>query len=123
MTGRRSGVFLALAAIAVLLVSLAAPAQAAVSVSRAEVSGTRLRIDGRATPSRAITVDGVKMATSSSLGSFRVERSGYTRPADCTVDVNDGSPTALNVRLSGCTESTSTPAPAATPTHRRDAAC
>jgi hypothetical protein len=109
-------VLVALAVLAVLLVSLAAPAQAAVSVSRAEVSGTKMRIDGRATPSRPITVDGVAMATSSGSGSFRVDRSGYSRPADCTVDVNDGSATALNVRLSGCTLSEPTQAPSPTPT-------
>src|SRR5215211_8237175 len=40
------------------------PAHAAVTVSRAELSGTRLRIEGRATANRAITVDGVAMGTS-----------------------------------------------------------
>ncbi len=112
MIGRGFRVAVALA-VAVLMVGLAGPAQAAVSVSRAEVSGTKLRIDGQAAPSRPITVDGVKMTTSSSSGSFRVNRFGYTSPADCTVDVNDGSTTALNVRLSGCTVSTPPPAPAA----------
>jgi hypothetical protein len=104
MTGRRSRVGLVLVALtAVLLVALAGTAQAAVTVSRAEVSGDRLRIEGSATASRPITVDGVQMAISSSSGAFKIDRSGYTSPADCTVDVNDGSAAPVNVRLSGCT--------------------
>jgi len=94
-------------ALAVALVALlvVAPqvAQATVTVSRAEVNGDRLRLDGRAAPSRTITVDGVAMATADSGGAFRIERSGYTPPADCTVDVNDGSASPTPARLSGCT--------------------
>src|SRR5829696_3128415 len=104
MTGRRSRLALALVALtAVLSVAVAGTAQAAVTISRAEVSGDRLRIEGSATASRPITVDGVQMATSSSSGDFKLDRSGYTPPADCTVDVNDGSAAPVNVRLSGCT--------------------
>jgi hypothetical protein len=104
MTGRRSRVGLVLVSLAaVLSVAVAGTAQAAVTVSRAEVSGDRLRIEGSATASRPITVDGVQMATSSSSGAFKIDRSGYTPPADCTVDVNDGSAAPVNVRLSGCT--------------------
>lgn len=103
----------ALAGLPVLTVSLAGPAQAAVSVSRAEVSADKLRIEGQAAASRPITVDGVSMTTSSSTGSFRIDRSGYRSPADCNVDVSDGSATAVNVRLAGCTVSTPPPAPAA----------
>jgi hypothetical protein len=104
MTGRRSRLALVLVALtAVLSVALAGTAQAAVTISRAEVSGDRLRIEGTATASRPITVDGVQMATSSSSGDFKIDRSGYRPPADCTVDVNDGSAAPVNVRLSGCT--------------------
>src|SRR5499426_174312 len=100
MTGRRSRVASALVFLtAVFTVALAGSAEAAVTVTRAEVNGDRLRIEGRATASRPITVDGVQMATSDSSGSFRIERSGFTSPADCTVDVNDGSAAAVNVRL------------------------
>ncbi|HKA69908.1 MAG TPA: putative Ig domain-containing protein [Actinomycetes bacterium] len=107
MTGRRSRVASALVFLtAVFTVALAGSAEAAVTVTRAEVNGDRLRIEGRATASRPITVDGVQMATSDSSGSFRIERSGFTSPADCTVDVNDGSAAAVNVRLSGCTVTT-----------------
>ena len=104
MTGRRSRVGLVLVALtAVLSVAVAGTAQAAVTISRAEVSGDRLRIEGSGTASRPITVDGVQMATSSSSGDFKIDRSGYRPPADCTVDVNDGSAAPVNVRLSGCT--------------------
>ncbi len=94
MRSRTYRVSVALALTSVMLVGLTGSAQAAVSVSRAEVSGTRLRIEGRATANRAITVDGVQMATSDGSGSFKIDRSGYTAPPDCTVDVNDGSATA-----------------------------
>jgi Putative Ig domain len=96
----------------VLLIAMflaAAPAVADVSVSRAEVSGTNLRVEGTATASRDITVDGVVMGRSGSDGRFRIERSGYTAPADCTVDVNDGSATPRTATLSGCTVSSPPP--------------
>src|SRR5215212_4024769 len=75
---------------------VASVAEAAVSISRAELNGSQLRIEGQASPNRTITVDGVAMGTSDGAGSFRIERSGFTAPADCTFDVNDGSasPTA-----------------------------
>ncbi|HEX2072719.1 MAG TPA: putative Ig domain-containing protein [Geodermatophilus sp.] len=91
------------------------PASAAVTVSRAEVDRGNLRIEGRASVNRTITVDGVAMATSDSSGSFRVSRSSYTPPADCTVDVNDGSATPTTVRLNGCTVTASPPPPAVLP--------
>jgi hypothetical protein len=88
---------------------VASVAQGAVSISRAELSGTQLRIEGQATPNTTITVDGVAMGTSDGSGKFRIERTGFTAPADCTVDVNDGSATAATARLSGCTVSSSPP--------------
>ncbi|MEA2323489.1 MAG: hypothetical protein QOD81_3339 [Solirubrobacteraceae bacterium] len=36
----------------------------------------------------------VAMGNSDGSGDFKVSRSGYTTPADCTVDVNDGSAAA-----------------------------
>ncbi len=105
---------IALIVVAACLLLLAMPgvSHAAVSVSRAELSGDRLRIEGTAAPNRTITVDGVAMGTSDGGGRFKIERSGFTAPADCTVDVNDGSPTATTARLSGCTVSTPPPPPA-----------
>ena len=100
------------ALLAVTLLVIAPPAaQAAVSVSRAEVSGGNLRIEGTAAANRTITVDGVAMGSSDGAGRFRVERSGFASPADCTVDVDDGSATAVNARLTGCTVGPPPPAP------------
>src|SRR5215218_1651265 len=102
---------LALVGLLVLIGALvvASVAQAAVSISRAELNGTQLRIEGQASPNHPITVDGVAMGTSDGAGKFRIDRSGFTAPADCTVDVNDGSATAASARLSGCTLSSSPP--------------
>lgn len=109
-----SALRLVLAAVAAVLVVLAMPgvSHAVVSVSRAEVSGDRLRVEGTAAPSRTITVDGVAMGASDGGGRFRVERTGFTPPADCTVAVNDGSANATTARLAGCTETTPPPPPA-----------
>lgn len=82
---------------------IAPPAAAAVSVSRAEVDGSDLRIEGTAVASRDISVDNVVMGRSDSSGEFRIERDGYTAPADCTVDLRDGSSTVTTRTLSGCT--------------------
>jgi hypothetical protein len=106
--------------IASMLMLLLVPqvVHAAVVVSRAEVSSGRLRIEGSAAPGRTITVDGLAMGTSDSGGAFRIERSGYIPPADCTVDVNDGSATPATARLAGCVVATAptSPTPTATPT-------
>lgn len=82
---------------------IASPAVAAVSVSKAEVDGSELRIDGTALASRDISVDNVVMGRSDSSGKFRIERDSYTAPADCTVDLRDGSTTVTTTALSGCT--------------------
>jgi hypothetical protein len=103
-----------LAAVSVSAIALIAPstALADVSVSRAEIRSGTLRLAGIADPNRSITVNGTAMARSDGSGSFRVSRRSYRPPADCTVDVNDGSPTPDTVRLSGCTVR---PAPAPAP--------
>lgn len=100
-----------LALITLLLLSLFLPSQAAaaVSVSKAELKGTSLRVEGTAIANRTITVDGVAMGSSDGSGRFKIERSSFTAPADCTIDVNDGSATASSARLSGCTVQSSPP--------------
>jgi hypothetical protein len=45
------------------------------------------------------------MTTPSSRGAYRIERSGFRPPPDCTVDVDDGAG-AVTARLSGCTVTT-----------------
>ncbi len=105
-----------MAAAMLLLLALPGVSHATVTVSRAEVSGGNVRIEGTAAPNRSITVDGVAMGSSDGSGRFRVERSRFSPPADGTVDVNDGSATAATARLSGCT--VSTPPPPAPPPGR-----
>jgi chitodextrinase len=97
--------------VAVLLdLAVALPAHAAVTVGRAEVSGSNLRLEGTAIASRDIKVDGVVMGRSDSGGKFRIERSAYVPPADCTVDLTDGSATVTSARLTGCTVTQPPPA-------------
>jgi hypothetical protein len=90
-------------------------AQAAVSVSRADLSAGTLRIEGTAVASRDITVDGPVLGRSDSSGRFKLSKSSYTAPADCTVDVNDGSASPRVATLSGCTVSTAPPPASAGP--------
>ena len=99
MATRRKALFgsyttrLAVVGMLVLIGALvvASVAQAAVSISRAELNGTQLRIEGQASPNHTITVDGVAMGTSDGSGKFRIDRSGFTAPADCTITSGNGS--------------------------------
>jgi hypothetical protein len=93
----------------------------AVTVSRAELNGGQLRVEGRnAAPGvqvRVTAIPSTNMAPGSadSSGSFRVEASGF-RSDSCRVTVSDGGRTAdAEATLSGCTPS-SPPPPAPTPT-------
>src|SRR4051794_26078978 len=114
---RRAAAGLLVTALVVLSLTLTIrPASAAVSVSRAELSGTNLRLEGTAIASRDITVDGVVMGRSDSGGRFRIDRTGYTAPADCTVDVNDGSATPRVATLTGCTVTAPPPPSSSAPT-------
>jgi hypothetical protein len=110
----RSTVVAALAVLCTVLLS--STASATVRISRAELNGTQLRIEGTAAPNRTITVNGTAMGTSDSGGNFRVQRDPFTAPADCRVRVDDGSGTPATATLSGCTV-TSAPstAPSTTP--------
>src|SRR5215213_1127347 len=54
---------------------VASVAQAAVSISRAELNGTQLRIEGQASPNHTITVDGVATAASARLSGCTVSSS------------------------------------------------
>jgi hypothetical protein len=98
-----------------LLVGVGQPALASVAVSRAELNSGRLRLEGQATPTHTITVDGAALGSSDAAGSFRIDRSGYPAPADCTVDVNDGSAAPFVARLTGCTVAAPPPPPAPSP--------
>lgn len=101
--GKRTAIAATLLGVLLPGIIISSPAVAAVSVSRAEVSNSTLRIEGTALASRDISVDNVVMGRSDSSGKFRIERSPYTPPADCTVDLRDGSTSVTTRTLSGCT--------------------
>src|SRR4051812_34939477 len=105
---RTTSLTLAAFALAIALIA-PTPALATVTISRAEFSAGNLRIEGSSFAGRPITVDGVAMTTSTSGGGFKISRSGFAAPADCTVDVNDGAPTPVAARLSGCTVTSTAP--------------
>jgi hypothetical protein len=89
---------------------LASPALAAVSITRAELSGSKLRVEGQgATPHTGVTVNGDQASgTSDGSGNFRIEDSSFAAPADCKIVVSDGT-TSATATLSGCTVSSSSP--------------
>src|SRR5215218_8061282 len=96
---RRFAIAVAAVGMLVLIVAVST-AQATVSISRAELSGTKLRIEGQAAANTTITVNGVAMGTSDSNGAFRIERDPFAKPDDCIVNVNDGSATVASATLS-----------------------
>ena len=107
---------LPLAALAALLVP--SIAVGAISVSRAELSGGDLRVEGSGALANAtVTVSGgaqVASARAGSSGSFRVSASGYTSPT-CLAMVSDGTSSAQRT-LSGCTPTSAPPPAIAAPT-------
>src|SRR5919109_1176459 len=94
-----------------VVVLLAAPAAlAAIAVTRAELNGGQLRVEGTgATPNATITIDGTPMGTAASDGRFRIERSGFSSPT-CRIVVSDGPP-STQATLSGCTPASRRPPP------------
>jgi hypothetical protein len=104
---------LVLMAIAIVAFGIAAAsAEAAFTVTRAELSSGRLRVEGNgATPNASVVVNpGAITGTSDGSGAFRIERSSYSS-STCTVTVSDGVSTAT-ASLSGCTSSQQPPSSA-----------
>jgi probable HAF family extracellular repeat protein len=98
---------------AALLLATAPAALAALTVTKAELNGGQLRVEGQgATPNATITIDGVAMGTAGSDGRFRIERSGFTSTT-CKITVSDGTSSA-QATLSGCSPAISPP-PASPP--------
>src|SRR5690242_2296693 len=98
--------------VALLLLTLALPgvASAAVVISRAELKGTQLRIDGGgATPNASITVDGTMLGRADKSGQFSLQKDPFSS-ATCTVTVSDGT-TSAQASLGGCTPSAPPPPP------------
>jgi HYDIN/CFA65/VesB-like, Ig-like domain len=91
-----------------------ASADAAVTISRAELSGTQLRVEGSgAVPNHAVTVSpGSVAGTSDANGAFKIQKDPYGS-STCQITVSDGSSSA-SARLSGCTAS-SPPPPTSSP--------
>jgi hypothetical protein len=97
---------------ALSLLLVASPsAYAAVTVSRAELNGDRLRVEGRGAVANAtVTVTSPESTASGRAegdGDFRVEASGF-RSSTCQVTVTDGT-TPVTASLSGCSPSTPPP--------------
>ena len=87
-------------------------AEAAVTVTRADMELDRLRVRGQgAGPQATILIDGLPLGQADDLGNFRIEVSGFSSPT-CVITVSDGS-TVLEVPLSNCTV---TPPPGSAPT-------
>jgi hypothetical protein len=103
---------LLVASVAAVPLLVTTPASATANVTTASFSNGTLQVQGNANWDRPITVDGVVMATTTGAtgGNFTIIRSGYTPPADCTIDVNDGSLRPTTVLLSGCTPTAPTAA-------------
>jgi hypothetical protein len=78
-------------------------AQAATTVSTAELKGSTVRITGSgATPNARIVVNGGWLSgRSDANGSFTIESGTFTVPSRCRVIVSDGR-TSVATRLSGC---------------------
>jgi hypothetical protein len=82
---------LALALILAFVVTLPGTALANLTVTQAELSGDRLRIEGAgAAPGATITVDGIAMGEADGNGDFRIEQEPFSS-ATCEVEVSDGS--------------------------------
>ncbi|HEY3185830.1 MAG TPA: choice-of-anchor D domain-containing protein [Solirubrobacteraceae bacterium] len=89
----------------------ATSAQAAITVTRAELNGTQLRAEGTgALPNHSISINpGAVRGTSDANGQFKVQTSPYTS-STCQVLVSDGA-TSASARLAGCTAATPPPPP------------
>lgn len=99
---------LLVAAVAATPLLLATPAFAMANVTTASFSNGTLTVTGNAIWDRPITVDGVVLGTSDAGGNFTITQPGFVPPADCTVDVNDGSARATTVIVKGCAPTTAT---------------
>lgn len=90
----------------------AGTAQAAITITRAELSGSQLRVEGTgAVANHAVTVNpGAVPGTADGKGLFKVAKSGYSS-STCQVTVTDGTTTSAAARLAGCSSSTPAPPP------------
>src|SRR5919199_624650 len=92
----------------------AASADAAITVTRAELNNGQLRVEGNgATPNASVVVNpGTVTGTSDATGAFKIQSSPYSS-STCKVTVSD-SVSSATATLSGCTPSQPASAPAVT---------
>ncbi|GAB3878802.1 hypothetical protein [Terrabacter terrigena] len=111
MSASRSAGALAALVVAVT-VTVAQPAYAATTITRADLQGSQVRIEGSGSlPNASLTVNGGALTgRADAAGAFRIESSSFAKPADCAVTVSDGSTSATRT-LSGCTTQTPPPPP------------
>src|SRR5438132_14431819 len=80
-------------------------AGAAVQITRAELKGGQLRVEGTASPNATVLVDGgAASGQADPAGAFRIETANFSSPT-CVITVSDGSPSAAKASLAGCTPS------------------
>ena len=98
---------LAVAAVILTMAVFAPAAQAAVTITRAELNSGQLRVEGTgALPNHVVTVTpGNVTGMTDANGAFKIETSPYSSPT-CQVTASDGS-TSASATLSGCTPSSS----------------
>jgi len=97
----------------VLAALLVLPASAsALTVSKAELKGGQLRIEGTGTLAGVFVVAESTTSTTGARGQvgggFKIQASNFTAP-DCIVNVRDGSTPSATVRPTGCTPSVTPP--------------
>ncbi|NUR15261.1 MAG: hypothetical protein HOQ13_02995, partial [Dermatophilaceae bacterium] len=88
MSASRSAAALT-AAVVALTVALAQPAFAATTITRADLQGTSVRIEGSgSSPNAPLTVNGgVLTGQADANGAFRIQSNSFAQPADCVVTV------------------------------------
>ena len=97
--GRRA---LVSAVLLVLALALVPVAQAALTVSRAELNGTQLRVEGSgAVPNATVTIDGgAASGTADATGAFRIQKDPFSSPS-CVITIANGTSTVQQT-LAGC---------------------
>lgn len=114
MAPRRLAVVVASAAV---LAGMPAAASGAVTITRADLTATALRVEGTgARPNAALTVSSPEQtvaATADGAGAFRVQQDPF-RSSTCQVTVSDGA-TSASRALAGCTVSGPPPPPPPAP--------
>ena len=118
--GKRATVLAAVACCSIAGQALLAGPASAVTITKGELSGGQLRVQGSGNPGTFMIVSSTTSdagARADQTGAFKIQASGFTAP-DCKVTVSDGerTPTAT-IRLAGCTPSVEpVPASPAPPT-------